>query len=279
MKETAFFDGQYLPLGKVKIPVLAPGFLYGWGLFETMRCFNGRIACLRQHLLRIRHDAPKLKMKLPYSPGKLEEIIIRLAGINGFRDAYIRLNLYKSIKGASTIIIVKNYTPWPVRKYRQGFRACISEYRQDERSFLARLKSANRVLYQLALGNAGKKNYDEAVILNSRGFIAECSRSNIFLVKNKKILTPSLASGCLNGITRNAVLSLAAKIGLKTKQNLLSPSHLREADEAFLTNSLIGIMPLVSIENKRIGAGKPGSLTVLLMREYDRLLKGEGAGE
>jgi branched-subunit amino acid aminotransferase/4-amino-4-deoxychorismate lyase len=276
MKKTLFLNGKFIPEKDARISALTPGFLLGFGLFETMRSYNNKIVYFDQHLQRIKNSSQLIEMKLPYSIARLKEIIKETVRINGLKDAYVRLTLWKADLGAGILVMVKKYQPYSAWRYRRGFSIKVSRLRQDENSFLAGMKTTSRLLYELSLKEAKNKSFDEAIILNNRGFIAEGSRSNIFLVKDNRIFTPALECGCLDGITRRVIFDLAQKHNLKIQGGNFTPQDLRESDEAFLSNSLIGVMPAVSVDKYPIGKGRVGRITKFFMSKYHLLLKNGG---
>ena len=274
MGKIIFLNGQFTSQDEAKISILTTGFLYGWGLFETMRAYNNRIVYFDAHLERLKRSARLLDIRCPYSLARFKEIIYEAVKINGLRDASIRLTLWKCENGADTLIIAKKYQPYSSHKYKKGFRASISPFRQNENSFLAQLKTTNYLLYRLAYAKAQEKGFDEAVILNQKGNIAEASRSNLFFIKDKELFTPSLECGCLNGITRRVIFDLAKKYHIKAYAGAFSILDLYACDEAFLTNSLMGIMPLVSVEGRRIRQGRSRyKLTRFFIEKYKSLLE------
>lgn len=270
MEEIVFLNGRFIAKDEARLSLFSPGFLCGWGLFETMRAYNNKIVYLDSHLKRIKRSCQLIKIKFPYSLSQLKEIIQRAVKINGFRDAYVRLTLCKSDSATDISVIVKKYKPYPSFKYKQGFRTCIAGLRQNENYLLARLKTTNHLFYQLAYLQAKRRGFEEAIILNNRGYICEGSRSNLFFVKDSGIFTPALECGCLDGITRKVVFDLTKKYSLKINEGNFTLPDLYSADEAFLTNSLMGIMPLAGIEKQPIPRGR---ITQFLMREYSLLLK------
>ncbi|MDP3732429.1 MAG: aminotransferase class IV [Candidatus Omnitrophota bacterium] len=272
MKETVFLNGQFVPKEKAKVSALGPGFLYGWGLFETMRSYHNKIVYFEEHLKRIRESCKLIKMKPPYTLNRLKDIVQETIKINDLRDAHVRLTLWKSERGTDILIIAKKYQPYPFRKYNKGFCACISPFRQNEDSFLAQLKTTNYLFYRLAFTQAIQKGFDEAIILNNKGYIAEASRSNLFFIKNRELFTPSLESSCLDGITRRVIFDIAKKYHIKAYEGAFSILDLYACEEAFLTNSLMGIMPLVSVEGRRIGRGRSRyKLTRFFIEKYKSL--------
>lgn len=278
MGKTIFLNGKFVLEEGAKISALPGGYLYGWGIFETMRSYNNKIVYLEQHLSRIKKSCKLINMRFPYNINKLKEVIKRTVKINGFSDAYVRLTLRKSKAGTEASVITKVYQPPPSKKYKDGFRACISMLKQNEGSLLSRIKTENRLLYQLSYLKAREKGFDESIILNSRGYITEASRSNLFFIKKDEIFTPNLECGCLEGVTRKVIFDFAKKYGIPLEEGNFTLSNLYDATEAFLTNSLMGIMPLASIEKSRIGKGR-NKLTRFFMERYKYLLRGENKNE
>lgn len=261
---------------EAKIPALSPGFLQGFALFETMRSYNGTIVRLGRHLRRMADSAKLLGLEPRYPGSRLRAVIGQAVGLSGSSDARVRIILSKGALGTDTLIIAQKYDPPAALKYRNGFKVCISSLRQDESSFLSGLKTTSRVLYELSFNEARTKGLDEAVILNKSGYVAECSRSNIFFVQDKAIYTPSLVTGCLGGITRSIVFDLSRQHGLKIYEGKFIVQDVSGAQEAFLTNSLMGIMPLVSLEGRAVNGGAAGAITRSLMKDYRRLLIAHG---
>ena len=272
-REIVFLNGEFLFKKAVRISAFDPGFLYGFGLFETMRSYNHRIVYLDAHLKRLKSSCSYIGLEMPYSLDRLKGIIKQTVEINDLQDAYVRLTLWKQDKGTGIAVITKEFKPYPASKYNKGFSAGISRLRQSEDSPLTKIKSTSRLNYELSFKEAKDKGFDEAIILNNRGNIAEATRSNIFLVKNKEIFTPVLECGCLDGITRKVIFDLAKKHKIALYQGNLTIQDLCSVNEAFLTNSLMGVMPLTSVEHKIIGKGKCANLTKFLIAKYNSLLK------
>lgn len=279
MKEVIFLNGKFVPQEEAKISVLEPGFLTGYGVFETMRAYNGRIVYSAEHLKRFKKSADCAEIKLPYSLDKIGRLIRQAVKLSGFLDNYLRLTLWKTIdksSGAGILLIARKYEPYPQAKYRQGFRACVSgikKYILEKDNLPVEIKTTSRLLYELGFFWAGKNNFDEALILDTLGNICEGTRTNIFFIADKEIFTPDLSCGCLSGVTRRVIFDSAKKNKLNVYEGKFSLCDLYGADEAFLTNSLGGVMPLVRVGEKVIGEGKPGRLTRVFMEKYDALLK------
>lgn len=273
MKKVIFLNGKFIPQKEAKVSVLIPGFLYGLGLFETMRSYKNRIVYFDEHLQRIKNSCQLIGLSFPYSLQKLKEMIKKVVEINGLEDAYVRLTLWKSQARTDSLISARKYQPYSREKYKQGFSVRIARFRQNENSFLAQLKTTNRLLYELSFQEARNQGFDEAIILNQCGFITEGTRCNIFFIKNAEIFTPSLTCGCLDGITRRVIFDLAKKYKIKVYEGDFTTQDLLAADEAFFTNSLIGVMPLASIERQKFGKSKIGRITAHFIKGYNLLLK------
>ncbi|MFZ5800724.1 MAG: aminotransferase class IV [Candidatus Omnitrophota bacterium] len=262
---------------KAKVPFNCPGFLYGQLLFETMRAYNGRVFLLKKHLQRLLAALPVVGFAPNLQEEKLAQAVISALSASKFKDARVRLSVWQEEGRSGFGAVVSKYEAYSSAKYNRGFRAIVSRLRQNEFSPLSRVKSGNYLLHLLALKAAQKKKCDEAILLNTKGRLCEGSRSNIFLVQRGKLFTPDLSQGCLKGITRQTVLKLAKKNKIEIKEGAMPLSALFNCDEAFLTNSLIEIMPLVKVDNRLIGKGAPGIITKLLAGEYRELVKRDTA--
>lgn len=268
-----YLNGKFITEDKAKISVLEPGFLFGLGLFETMRAYNSKIVYLKQHFVRLRRSCRLISIRLTHLDSQLEEIIKRLVEMHGFRDAHVRLVVWAGAGKNNILVMVRKYKP-PILKGRyRGFSACVSPFRQAENSFFARIKTTNRLFYELGRQAAKDGGFNEAIILNTHGYLAEGSRSNIFFVKDNEIFTPALSCGCLDGITRKVIFDLARDSKFRVDEGNFTLRDLHEADEAFFTNSLIGVMPLTSLERRKLGSGTAGRLTKFFMREYNAMLE------
>ncbi|MFH1440464.1 MAG: aminotransferase class IV [Candidatus Omnitrophota bacterium] len=268
MKEIIYLDGKFVRAQEAKISALAPGFLQGMGVFETMRAYNKKIIGLDYHLKRIKSGCAFIGIKIPYPADKLKKIIYQALDLSVYADNYIKLAVWKELEGTGVLIFVKEYQPYSAQKYRIGFRAGVSSLRQSEANLFAAVKTTNRLLYELSFQQAKQKGFDEAIILNDRGYITEASRSNIFFAKDNELFTPSLDCGCLEGITRKIIFEQAKKHKINICEGKFTLFDLYKADEAFLANSLIGVMPLAGVENKLINNGNRGKLTNLFIAGY-----------
>jgi len=280
-----FVNGSFVNLSQAKISVFDRGFLYGDGLFETMRAYSGEVFRLGDHLDRLFRSAKEIELSFSYTRRDLKNIIKKVLKINNLSDAYIRLTLSRGVSEpgliskckspATLVIMARRFKPPSPSEYRKGWRATIVGTRQNQASIVSRLKSLNFLNNILARKEAKARRVDEGILLNTLGDVTESSTSNIFLVKGSILITPPEEAGLLPGITRGVVLELATSLGLEAYQRKISLNELMGADETFLTNSLIEVMPLVEIDGRSIGNGKPGLVTQRIHRAYQDLVKRE----
>lgn len=268
-----FLDGLMIPMSKSVVHQLSPGVVAGKGVFETMRSYDGRIFAVTEHLARLNKGLHSLGLHLPCTTPRTKQLLIQSLTSNKLRNARIRLTVWKQKGKTRMSVVVLPYHPFSSMKYRQGFSAVISDIRRDENSKAVRIKSINYLPLILAWRRARIKGSDEALFLNRKGFLVEGSRTNLFFVKDGNLHTPKISCGCLNGITRQLVLRIARQAGIKSVQGCALPEDLYSAQEAFLTNSLIEIMPLTSVQGKLIGDGRLGPLTAKLSKAYKAWVK------
>ena len=286
MAEIIYLNGQLIPRSEAKLSPFDHGFLYGYGLFETMRAYNGHIFRLDSHLTRLRHSAEILGLmyNVIASEAKqsLESACTATLEANKLKDARLRLTVStgegdmtpdpSTCTSPTILITAQNLVPLPPEKYESGFKAAISFLRRNSQSPLSRLKSTCYMENILARMAAKAGGCDEAILLNEQGYLAEGSTTNVFIVSHGELITPCFESGVLPGITRDAVLEIARTSNIKATERWVELNELIEAEEAFLTNSILELMPLVSIEGRTIGSGKPGKLTKDLLFAYRKLV-------
>lgn len=280
MSEIVYLNGSLIPRSQAGISVLDYGFLYGFGLFETMRAYEGQVFRLDSHLNRLARSAKILG--LPIGVTDLEDAVMATIQANQLGDARIRITVSigegsmvpdpSTCKQPTVLILAGDYHPYLEQIYQKGFRAVVSSIRRNSGSPLSRLKSANYLENMLAKQEARTAGVDEALCLNEKGLLAEASMSNIFLVDDGVLRTPGEESGVLPGVTREVVLELASRLGISTLEHDVRLDEIAEAQEAFLTNSLIEIMPLTEIAGRHVGSGRPGPVTRRLMADYKKLV-------
>ncbi len=243
------------------------GFLYGFGLFETLRARYGRLFLINHHLRRLRHSSQALGIPIP-SLKELVSALDRICRKSRFKDTYIRINVWKSARVPCWNIISGRYVPPSSLEYALGWRAWMAQSRRDPCSLLVQHKTFNYAENLLSRSLARKHKAQEAVFLNAKDQITEGAAANIFWVKGNILFTPHISCGLLPGITRAWIMRQAPRLDLMVREARAPIKNLLGADEAFLTNSCIGVMPLVSINGHGIGNGKPGRYTRQLVEKY-----------
>jgi branched-chain amino acid aminotransferase len=287
MAEIIYLNGHFIPRSKAKLSPFDHGFLYGYGLFETMRAYHGHIFRLDRHLARLRRSAQSLGLMhsiLTTDEGKqtLKAACVATLAANKLKDARLRLTVSagegdmapdpSTCSSPTVLITAQNLVPLPPEKYESGFKAMLSPLRRNSQSPLSRLKSTcymENILARMAVRSAG---CDEAILLDEQGYLAEGSTTNIFLVSKGVLITPSLEIGVLPGITREAVLEIARASNIQTLERQVELKELIEAEEAFVTNSILELMPLTWFEGKPIGTSEPGELTRKLITAYRKFV-------
>ena len=279
-----YLNGAFVPHDEARISLFERGFLFGDGLFETMRAYNRRVFRFDGHLERLLRGLEILRLPLPVPREEIGSALERLLDMNGLLDAYVRLMVWRGeglgvdpagCSGARLALIARPLIPYPEAIYERGMKGVIVSLRQNERSPLSQMKSLNFLPGILGTMEAKAKGADEGISLNTRGFVAEGTVSNSFLVSSGHLLTPSLESGALPGITRAVILELARSAGRSVAEREIALTELKAADEAFLTNTLMGVMPLTSLDGVPIGKGRPGPMTRLFARAYEELVAKE----
>ena len=273
-----FVNGKIVDRKKAVISVEDRGFLYGDGLFETMRSYGGRVFALDEHLARLYCSSRLIGMKIEKDKKYFIQAVYWALKANRLSDAYVRLTVTRGkgmigiaasdIRDQSYVVIAKKFIPYPAKLYEKGVRLLTASVRRNEASVTSRVKSLNYLDNIMARIEAQRRGAADGLILNTSGMVASAVVSNIFMIKGKRLITPSLDSGILPGVTRKIVLSLALKLGLSPVEKRVRPQELLSADEAFLTNTLMEVMPVARIDNKLIGTGSPGPVTKSIHEKY-----------
>jgi branched-chain amino acid aminotransferase len=282
-----FIDGKFYSERDAKISVFDHGLLYGDGIFEGIRAYNGRVFKLKEHIERLFASAKAILLQIPLSPAELTRATVETCRENQIRDGYIRLVVTRGAgtlglnpnrcKNPSVIIIADKIQLYPPELYERGMEiVTVPTVRNLHSALNPAIKSLNYLNNILAKIEANNAGVEEAVMLNAEGFVAECTGDNLFIVKNGALFTPPLSAGALYGITRRTVIELAEKAGLKVAEPNLTRYDLFNADECFLTGTGAEIVPVVKIDGRVIGAGKPGPITRRLEEDYHALTKASG---
>lgn len=274
-------NGKIVNEKHAKVSVFDRGFQYGDGIFDTMRCYAGKIYMLDEHLSRMYASIKALKIASAIGKLEMKEMIYRCLRANKLKSAYIKVCVtrgegrfgvgYKDEFRPNIVVVAKEFEGYPAWMHGEGLSAGISkDICVNERSILSKMKTQNFLPYIMSRMLEKGQGYDEAILLNTKGCVAEAATSNIFLVKRSKLTTPSLDSGILPGITRAAVIKIAKRLKISVVEKAVSQKELLAADEVFLTNSLAEVLPVVKINGRRIGSGRPGELTRLLHICYQK---------
>jgi branched-chain amino acid aminotransferase len=282
-----YIDGRYYDEAKAKISVFDHGLLYGDGIFEGIRAYHGRVFRLKEHIDRLFYSAKAILLDLPMSHAELMQAVVNTCRRNKVRDGYIRLVVTRGIgtlglnpnrcKNPSVIIIAGKIQLYPPEYYEKGMAiVTVPTVRNLHSALNGAIKSLNYLNNILAKIEANNAGCEEAIMLNAEGYVAECTGDNLFIVKQGQLLTPPLSAGALYGITRNTVLELAQETGLSTGEPTLTRYDLFNADECFLTGTGAELVPVVKIDGRVIGGGKPGPITRELVRRYHALTKVSG---
>ncbi len=280
-----WLNGTLVDEEEAQIPVLDRAILYGDGLFETLRAYRGLPFRLDRHLRRLEEGCKVLRLELPAKSAVISKAIRLLYGENvGSGDAYVRITLTGGLHdGSRTLtrsnapnlfIVVTPLPGLPPKRYLEGVRVCLASFPRNSLSPLCGIKSANYLESLWARQEASDRGYDDALFLNEKGHLCEATTSNLFLVKDGEVLTPEQECGLLPGITREAVLEICENMSIPCREGKFSPRDILEADEAFLTNSTVEILPVREVEESPLPSC-PGALTTLIHRAYQELVTRE----
>lgn len=288
LPQKVFINGKLFERADAKITVFDHGLLYGDGVFEGIRVYDSLIFKLKEHIDRLYKSAQAIMLEIPIGKRQMVEAIIKTLKANGQRDAYIRavvtrgegdlgLDPRKCRGNTHIIIITDNIALYPERLYKDGLSITTVPVRRNIpeaiNSQIKSLNYLNNILAKIEAFNAGA---EEAIMLNQNGFVAECTGDNIFIIKDQKLITPSVHVGVLRGITRDAVIDLATRAKLGIEEGVLTRYDLYNADECFLTGTAAEIIPVVKIDGRIVASGKPGPITFKLTRDFQALTKIDG---
>ena len=278
-----YVDGDWLKKSQASVSVYDHGFLYGDGVFEGIRVYDGVIFRFKEHLDRLYDSAKSIKLRIPLSPEEMTKAVIDTLKRNDLKDAYIRLVVSRGVgdlgvdprkcRTPSVIVITEYLDPtYGTVAKEKGITAIISSVRRDmvdaTTHEIKSLNYLNSVLAKLEATDAGA---DDALMLDRSGFVSEATTTNLFIVKDGELFTPPTSAGILPGVTRRRVIKLARELGYNMYEKGLTPYAVTNADEAFLTGTLAEIVPLVKIRGIVIGDGRPGPITKRVMEAFVRI--------
>jgi branched-chain amino acid aminotransferase len=282
-----FLNDRLVEKEHAVVSVFDHGLLYGDGVFEGIRSYNGLVFKLKEHLDRLYESAHTLMLEIPLDKKEMQKAVIETLQANSLKDAYIRLVVTRGpgdlgldpgkCKKATVFIIADKIALYPKEYYEKGLViATVPTVRNHPEALNPQLKTLNYLNNILAKIEATNAGVAEGILLNAQGYVTECTGENIFYVKGKSLVTPPPYVGILKGITRDSVLALAKTAGLDAKEEIFTRHDLYIADEVFLTGTAAEIVPVVKIDNRVIGEGRPGKITRRLTQDFRRLTAKDG---
>lgn len=283
-----YLNGKLVPESKAKVSVFDHGLLYGDGVFEGIRAYNGRVFMLEEHVDRLYRSAQAIALKIPMAKADMCKAVVKTCAANRIRDGYVRLVVTRGVgelglnpylcKEPQIIIIAAAIQLYPKKLYETGMAiVTVGTTRNHTEAVNPRIKSLNYLNNILAKIEAINAGVMECILLNGQGYVAEASGDNVFVIRGDTLLTPPSWCGALEGITRQVVMQLAPEQGLKVKEDVLTRYDLYTADEVFLTGSAAEIISVVDIDRRTIGDGKPGQLTRKLADAFSRYARSVGS--
>jgi len=282
-----YLDGQFYDKADAKVSVFDHGLLYGDGVFEGIRFYAGRVFRLEEHLDRLYDSARAICLAVPIAKAELAEALLETIRQNELQDGYVRLVVTRGsgdlglnpalCPKATVFIIASKITLYPVEMYKNGLAVVTCATRRIPHGALSPMvKSLNYLNNVLAKIEAQQAGAGEGLMLNEQGYVAECTGDNIFTVKGGAIFTPPISSGALAGITRQVVFEIAAELGLSLSEPDMTRYDIYTADECFLTGTAAEIIPVVRLDSRAIGSGRPGPVTLRLIEQFHRLTATSG---
>jgi branched-chain amino acid aminotransferase len=282
-----YINGIYYSKENAKVSVFDHGLLYGDGVFEGIRAYNGRVFKLYEHIERLFESAKSIMLDIPMDKEAVCRAVVETCRENKIKDGYIRLVVTRgegalglnpfTCKEPQVIIIADKIALYPKKFYKDGLDVVtVPTPRNASEAINPRIKSLNYLNNILAKIEAINAGVAEAIMFNSFGFVAECTGDNIFIIKKDIVYTPSLYMGVLRGITRDTVMELAENLGHAVKQIVMNRHDIYNADECFLTGTAAEVIPVVKADGRIIGNGKPGEITLKLINAFTQLTLSEG---
>ncbi len=282
-----FIDGKFVDEKKAVVSVFDHGLLYGDGVFEGIRAYNGRVFKLKEHVERLFFSAKAILLKIPMSQKAVADAVRETCKRNGIRDGYVRLVVTRGAgtlgldpnrcKNPQVIIIADKIQLYPKAFYEKGLDiVTVPTTRNHPNAVNPAIKSLNYLNNILAKIEAINAGCIEAIMLNAEGFVAECTGDNIFMMKGGRLLTPPFAAGALQGITRGVVLDIAREMGVEVAEPNLTRYDLFNADECFITGTAAEVVPVVKIDGRPVANGRPGKMTKKFMAAYHQVANQTG---
>ena len=287
MSIVTYVNGRFVPKEEATVSVYDHGFLYGDGVFEGIRVYNGRVFKLDAHVERLFESAHTLQIQIPLGRKEMTEAILETVRRTGLRDAYIRPVVSRGpgdlgidprkCPRANVVIIVDAIQLYPEEAYRKGLRMITASTRQRPVDVLnPRVKTCNYLNNIIARIEVNRAGVDEGLMLTTSGHVAECTADNVFIVKKGRVLTPPAHLGILAGVTRQTVLDLCGSLGIPAAEQTLTLHDMYTADECFLTGTGAELGPVVELDGRKIGTGQPGPVTLRILAAFRDLAAREG---
>ncbi|HHY70659.1 MAG TPA: branched-chain-amino-acid transaminase [Thermoanaerobacterales bacterium] len=287
MSIQVYVNGQYFPKEEAKVSVFDHGFLYGDGVFEGIRAYGGRVFRLKEHIDRLYNGARGIMLDIPLTKAEMTEVVLETLRKNELRDAYIRLVVSRGTgdlgldprkcQKPTVICITDKIVLYPEKLYNEGMEIITAATRRNRPEGVnPQMKSLNYLNNIMAKLEANLAGVPEAMLLNTEDYVAECTGDNIFIVKDGVLITPPPFVGILVGITRNAIMELAEKIGVKVEEKVFTRYEVFTADECFLSGTAAEAIPVVKVDGRTIADGKPGPVTKKITEAFKELIKTEG---
>jgi len=282
-----FMNDQLVEAAEAKVSVFDHGLLYGDGIFEGIRLYDGCVFKLDEHLERLEYSAKAIMLDMPWSRQEIADAVCETCRANGLRDGYIRLvvtrgvgSLGLSIKNCDKpqmIVIADKIQLYPEEYYEKGLEIITVPTRRINAAALPpTVKSLNYLNNILAKIEAQHLGYHEAIMLNDQGYVAECTGDNVFVIHKGELITPSASAGALKGITRDTALSIAEELGVPWREANVTRYDIWVADELFLTGTAAEIIPIVKVDARQIGEGQPGPITAKFLESFRKRVSKEG---
>jgi len=276
---TIYLNGKFVPEAEATVSVFDHGLLYGDGVFEGIRTYNGRVFLLQEHIARLYRSAQAIGLTMPMTPEEMRRIVLATCKANDCRNGYIRLVVTRGVGNLGlnpyqcpkpgVIVIAANIQLYPAEFYEKGLRIItVGTVRNHPEAVNPNIKSLNYLNNIMAKIEAINGGVQEAVMLNHIGYVCEATGDNIFAVNGSTLTTPPAWCGCLIGITRDTVMKLAAENGFTVRESVMTRYDLYNADEVFLTGTAAEVVPVVEIDKRTIGGGVPGAATRKLMQLF-----------
>ena len=287
MSLKVYINGEYFEKDEAKVSVFDHGLLYGDGVFEGIRSYNRLVFKLKEHIDRLYESSQGIMLTIPISKDDMIKAVVSTLKLNQLDNAYIRLIVTRGVgdlgldprkcKGASIIIITDNIKLYPEKMYKEGLDIItVPTPRNIPEALNPQIKSLNYLNNILAKIEALNSGYEEALMFTAHGYVAECTGDNIFIIKGNSLITPPAYLGILKGITRACVMDIAKKSGMTVREEVITRHNIFTAGECFLTGTAAEIIPVVAVDKRIIGNGKPGKITLDLMKEFRKATKTDG---